>query len=136
MFLKLGDIIYDCASYEKIGLEHELRWMCLRDYTIWKNDDLISLFGFKDQQSIEDSGEFVQLFRVDIIMLEKKFMKLFSFKEQSAVQLSAEHTNYDKAFLCFVENHNQLSQWYEFEHMHLLNAAVEWCKKNHIRYRI
>lgn len=136
MFLKIEDIIYDCTSYEQIGVVHKPRWISLSDYTLWENEDLISFFGYKDQSSIENSDEFVQLFSVDIIGLEKKFMKLFSFKEQCAVQLSAENTNYDNAFLCFIDHHNQISQWCEFKHMHLVNAAIEWCKKNHIRYRI
>ena len=136
MVLKIDDIIYDCVSYEKIGLEHEPRWISLRDYKLWKNHDLISLFGFKDQADIIQSGEFVQLFCVDIIELEHKYMECFSYNEQRSVQLFAKETNYDKSFLCFIDHKNQFSQWYEFERIHLINAAIEWCKHNHIRYKI
>lgn len=114
-------------------------WLCLENYDIYHTETLMSDFSYKNTPEIKESSKFIPLFKTDIILLEKEFIKKLNNKtllNSFNKILSSGNREYDVAFRIFIEREFLVNSWSEFEKAQLQQDAVAWCKENHIPYII
>ena len=135
MIVNINDIKFYGEFYPN-NPEH-LWYFCLNDYQVYNMEDLIENYSFKDRNEIEQSNMYVELFKTNIVDLQKKFIELNNFQNNKKFRtILLEETEYSVAFGRFIDyfHYEMWPSWYAFIEEHLINDAIEWCRKNNIPY--
>ena len=109
--INISDIIYYGRHYTDCPiLEDYLRWYAIDDGVIYTTREIIELEKiYIDQLSIE--------------AVKKYFHKV-------------KHEKYDLNFKIFLEKLRLERDWFQFERNALIKVAIEWCKENHLPYKL
>ena len=131
--IHLDDIIYYGRSYP--DLPPYLWWYCKNDGQIYDTDTLKTEFHFSDEGEMEESPNFIPLFRTDIVSLEILFLNQCGADALKKVkqQQEKEGIPFDTAFKIF-EERLPVRIWHDFEKNKLREDAKKWCMENHIPF--
>lgn len=136
--IEIDKLIYYGRHYKDVSSTNNW-WLGISDYQIYSTEQITVGFSYIDEESIKLSGSFIPFFQVDVIELEKLFLSTYSSKTlQKRLEkcLNSSNNDFDKAFKIMIETEEGLlTSWHEFEKKSLRKAAVEWCKKNRIKYQ-
>lgn len=99
---------------------------------IYQYETLLSMFGYKSQQDILDSGMFIPLFETDILQLEREFVLETQSKKTVRYFNNISDFDLDREFKVFIEKNFLIKSWMNYEKKHLYQDALEWCKSNHL----
>lgn len=129
----LDDIIYYGRSYP--DLPPYLWWYCKNDGQIYDADTLKTEFHFSDEGEMEESPNFIPLFRTDIVSLEVLFLNQCGADALKKIkqQQEKEGIPFDTAFKIF-EERLPVRIWHGFEKNKLREDAKKWCMENHIPF--
>lgn len=72
---------------------------------------------------------------VDVITLEKDFLKSKGLSRILSNLIEAPHKDFDVEFKIYVDNHGLNTEWHFYEANALENATVVWCNEHHIKYQ-
>ena len=132
-------------------IAHYGRWFPdERDYTLWWFDrekekmidaDKLCKFFNCDVHSLdsilcENSDFYIACFRVDIPALELEYTCKYLGKRRAKNLREMDSKNRYREFQTIIERENLVGHWYEYELKHLCGAAEQWCRTNHIPYRL
>lgn len=129
--MKIEELMYYGRYYNFEKRNYHLWWFDVSRATVVLYEDVKRNFGYASQEEIVSAGAFVPLFETDIIELEKDFLRLYNFHlDENNKQ---DNSDFDTKFKCFIEKHNLLKQWFDFERDRLERDALTWCKANNLQ---
>ena len=121
-----------------------------RDYTLWwfdrekekmiDADELCKLFNC-DVHSLnsilcDNSDFYIACFCVDIPAFELEYACKYLDKRLTKDLKEMDSNNRYREFQTIIERENLVSHWYEYELNHLCDAAEQWCRANHMPYKL
>ena len=92
------------------------------------NDTIIS-----SDSECDFSVRYVQLFSVDIIDLEQKYIAALKNKKISTEFSKIKDEDFDRQFKIFIESENLERDWHEHEKQILQSETIRWGRENKIR---
>ena len=109
-------------------------WYSTIDKKIYSVEQLIEDFSFKNYESITNSYDYIPLWKTD----ERKLIHDFIVNELKDKSFLSFLNDSQKSFHYYCSsNDNYITRWWEeFEDAILVSEAIEWCKKNHIAYKL
>ena len=135
--INISDIIYYGRHYTDCPiLEDYLRWYAIDDGVIYTTREIIEKFQYSNLSEIQHSNRFILLFQVDIIELEKIYIDQLSIEAVKIYFHKVKHEKYDLNFKIFLEKLRLERDWFQFERNALIKVAIEWCKENHLPYKL
>lgn len=81
-------------------------------------------------------GNYVACFRVDIPALEMEYARIYLSKEEADYLFKLSPKDMDREFQRIIEQEALVRHWYRYELARLSVAAEQWCKDNHIHYKV
>lgn len=136
--INISKIMFYGRYFDDEDNKYEISWwLCVDDYEIYHIETLFSEYSYESISEIEETSNFVPLFKTDILQLEKEFINKLNNKtllNSFSKILLANSDSYDVAFRVFIEREFLVDYWSEFEKSQLQKDAIAWCKQNHIPY--
>ena len=112
-----------------------VNWFCRVDNNFYSSEQLFSLYGYKSEDQIAGSGNFVKIDKADIISEERRFMEINYPNELKRI-LRDSTDDFGVQFNMFLDHNDKYSEWYEYEKSVLLKAFDNWKKANGISLRL
>lgn len=131
MMLKIDEIIFYGRYYRDDEEKETNWWYCKVDGHIYHMSDLTSQFGYVSIDEVENNGNYIQLFRTDIIELKKRFINAIA-KNRKLCNLP--DSEFDIEFNKFIDQSSMHKEWFDYECAVLKQDAIEWCKQNNIPF--
>ena len=112
-------------------------WYSKADEKLFSIEEIMQSFNYGSEVEISESDIFIPLFKVNIYSLEKAFISDLNNKEISKKFKSKDGEMLDISFLQYIEREPFIGNlWFDYERKHLSSQAENWCKENHIPYKI
>lgn len=106
-------------------------WFCILDENIYETEELYEKFGYTSICDICDSGNFIQLYKVDIVEIKKELLRKYCPKNE--ILKIEDDREFDVAFNIFIETSSLLDDWFDYEQKNLKSTFAKWCADNHIK---
>ena len=106
----------------------------MENFTI-TDEESTDFFNCSDNEAVDNSN-YILLPKVDIIEIEKKFIKTSNLSIKNFNASACEKFGFDYTFCNTVHEMNLSEKWDEYLDNELLNIYISWCEKNHILYYI
>ena len=107
-------------------------WYCLVDHKVYETADIYRDFHYTSKEEIGSSDVFVEFYKVDVIELEKDFLVTRLKKQEWKKYNSLSDKEFAVSFNKYIEIHNLVMDWYEFEKHHLQVVFSQWASDNKI----
>ena len=107
-------------------------WYCLVDHKVYETADVCRNFHYASKEEICSSDVFVEFYKVDVIELKKDFLTIRLKKREWEKYSSLPDKEFDISFNGYIEIHDLVMAWYEFEKHHLQVVFSQWVSDNKI----
>ncbi len=126
--------------YKDSKLSYSDYWLDKKDFHIVPSSYIQSVYGHINNFDIIDSGQFVKLFRKEVIEMEKEYVAIYLLQDaQKLIEMFLEENkdcSYEDAFFNFISKNTLKKDWEEYKQSQLIQEAKQWCVKNNIPYYI
>ena len=128
--MKIKDILPYFRFYsDEPESDETINWFCRIDNKFYSYKDLINLYNYTTEEQIVESGIFVKLSKVDIILEKKRFLEdRYPNVLKKIQRRSCE--SFDIEFNRFLDHNNKYNEWYEYEQELLNTKFNNWRKDN------
>ncbi len=114
-----------------------LWWYCRDDGQIVSSADL-------DPKTISTMNEgltpkeqvLIPIAKVNMVEMEQDFLKEFRLQRLVGQFLSSAENDFDCLFKKYVDDHNLMQAWHQFESNRLQDAAITWCHQYGVRFTL
>ena len=136
--IKINEIMFYGRYYDSDKQSYNNYWWFDKaDEKVFSVKEIMQLFNYESEDEIFEIGSFIPLFKVDILNLEKAFIKDLNNKEISKKFKDKDGEALNISFLEYIEREPLIEDlWFDYERKHLSSQAENWCKENHIPYKI
>ena len=115
-------------------------WFCQNDYQVYDTNTLIQTMGYETVGQIEQSGVYVEYPRIDMVPLEKEFIKKRGPRVEKQIDFMLAHWKkqaycYTMAFVMYIETNDPLDEWWHYKYEYCRQILENWCHENGIPHQ-
>lgn len=136
----LNNSYFFALYYKDSKLSYSDYWLDKKDFHVVPSSHIQSVYGYQNDSDTLKFGQFIKLFKKDVIELEKEYVAIYHGQEmeKSIEMFLAENKDcsYEDAFFNFISNNTLKKSWEEYKNSQLIQEAKQWCIENNIPYYI
>lgn len=137
------DLNYLCRFvlyYKDDKFGYTEHWLDKKNFHIIGSSRVRANYGYQNNSEILKSGQFVQLFKREVIEMEKEYVAIcHGWEMEKAIEMFLKENkecSFEDAFCEFVSNTELRKSWNEYMQSQLIKEAKQWCIENNIPYFI
>lgn len=139
--IRIQDIAHYGRWFPYYKRDYDLWWFDRSTNQVIRAEELSELLdcdihALKNVTASNRDNEYVALFRVDVPALELEYAHAFLPKAEVKRLASMPPKDMDYEFQVIIEHNALIQHWYNYEMDRLTSVAKQWCKQNHIIYKL